>query len=102
MKGLLTMLEQPRNIEVIRGHTVRFNMDSKSAIGNLVHSGPVRSLTPLTQQAWKLFEEYQINPKFRWVRRDTDILKRVDVLSKKVYFFTTGRRSRETSQWSQM
>jgi hypothetical protein len=46
-------------------------------------------LAPLTQEAWTLFEQENITPSFRWVRRNTDELKRVDELSKKVVFALT-------------
>ena len=38
------------------------------------------------KKKWILFEKLNITPSFRWVRRETDELKRVDLLSKKVFF----------------
>ena len=65
---------------------VRFNLDSKGAIAYLIKSGPVVSLLPLTQEIWTILDDEKITPIFRWVRRDTNELKVVDSLSKKVVF----------------
>ena len=86
LTGLLLMMQNPSVVELIQSRTVRFNLDSKGAIVNLLKSGPVRNLSPLVQKAWNMFDELKIVPTFRWVRRDTDELKRVDLLSKKVSF----------------
>lgn len=86
IQGLILALSDTRIRGLISNHVVRFNMDSKAAIANLLHSGPVRTLTPLTQQVWKLFTTLNITPSFRWIPRSTDEISRVDILSKLVTF----------------
>ena len=86
LAGLIELLEHPNVLQFIEGKTVRFNMDSKCAIANLVHSGPVKVLSPLTQRVWSILDSMKINPVFRWVSRDTRELQRVDGLSKKGSF----------------
>jgi hypothetical protein len=86
LKGMWEVLSRSTVIDAIREKTVRFNMDSTSAVANLVHSGPVRELSPLVQNIWKVFRTEKIRPVFRWVRRETSGLSRVDELSKKVSF----------------
>jgi hypothetical protein len=82
------MFEMLRREELLTliGMTVRFNLDSKAAVSNLVRAGPVRELLPLVKQIWYLFEEKKITPVFRWVPRRDSPMRRVDELSKKVTF----------------
>ena len=86
LKGVILALENPLLSNLLSGKAVRFNLDSKCAIANLVHSGPVRDLSPLTQTIWRTFDQMQITPLFRWVPRETEELSRVDTLSKLVTF----------------
>ena len=77
------MLKHP-SVGLLRGRTVRFNVDSRAALANLMKSGPVRALAPLVQEAWTWFGLAQINPVFRWVSREDEALASVDSLSKRV------------------
>ena len=86
LQGVLHTLQDPQGVSLLQGKVVRFNMDSRSAIANLVHSGPVRKLCSLSETIWSTFEKLSITPLFRWVPRETDELSRVDTLSKLVTF----------------
>jgi hypothetical protein len=86
LQGFVLMLKDDQFTRYLKGRAVRFNMDSTSAIANLMHSGPVRSLSPLVQEAWFLLHTLKIEPTFTWVSRETKNLSRVDELSKRVSF----------------
>ena len=72
--------------KVLKGKVVRFNMDSRAAIANLVHSGPVSELGRLAQEIWKVLWGMDITPSFRWLSREVPQLVRVDAMSKEVSF----------------
>lgn len=84
--GLKQFISEPLAEVSMKGKVVRFNMDSKCAIANLLHAGPVQSLLPIVKEIWKIFEVYNTTPVFRWVSRETPGLRRVDDLSKRVSF----------------
>jgi hypothetical protein len=86
LKGFNEMLKCSEMSARLIGRSVRFNLDSRPAIANLLHSGPVQALAPLVQQAWRKFRELEIEPTFRWVSRETTQLSRVDLLSKRITF----------------
>lgn len=46
LQGFLLMLQHTDMILLLRGKTVRFNLDSQCAIANFLHSGPVQTLAP--------------------------------------------------------
>lgn len=86
LQGFIHMLEDPVFTLQLKGRAVRFNMDSRSAIANLIHSGPVKTLSPLVQKAWVLIHNLNIDPTFNWVSRETRSLAHVDELSKRTTF----------------
>src|SRR5262249_38251840 len=86
LAGFLASLSHHEITEIIEGKVGRVNIDSKCAIANLLHAGPVKTLTHLVQVVWRRFEELRIHPVFQWVPRETDGLRRVDELSKRISF----------------
>jgi len=86
--GLREFLKDPLAGFMI-GKVVRINMDSRCAIANLFHAGPVRILLPLVKDIWNILGENNITPIFRWVSRENRDLRRVDELSKCVNFSLT-------------
>lgn len=59
--------------------SVRFCLDSKPAIANLVKGGgPVRELSRAVKKAWGAFELLRITPSFQWVRRNALEMQVVD------------------------
>jgi hypothetical protein len=84
LQGFRLLLDDVNFGKLVQGRTTRFNMDSKGAVANLIHSGPVRELAPLVQSAWKKLEEMKVHPIFRWVSRETSQLSDADRLSKQV------------------
>ena len=46
LKGFVQMLKHPQVAPMLNGKTVRFNMDCKPALANLLKSGPVKALAP--------------------------------------------------------
>lgn len=83
--GLLKFLEDPLGGHM-KNKVVRFNMDSRCAIANLIHAGPVRELLPIVKKIWSVLDSNNVTPVFRWVSRETPNLRRVDELSKQVTF----------------
>ena len=85
--GLLTAISHHALLPSLTTKVVRFTMDSKSAICNLVRGGgPVTALRDLIKQLWNFFLSHKITPIFRWFRRDRIEMQFVDNLSKSVFF----------------
>jgi hypothetical protein len=85
--GLLQAILEPRMLPLLCNKIVRFTMDSKPAIANLVRGGgPVGALCFMVKQLWGVFLSHNINPLFRWFRRNSIEMEFVDKLSKSLTF----------------
>jgi hypothetical protein len=88
LSGLLGCSRHPVVKEWIRGKVVRWNLDSKPSVANLVKGGgPVLALCAVVKQLWLDWEALSVTPTFRWLPRETMEMRRVDEASKALSFW---------------
>ena len=88
LNGLLGCSRHPKVQALVRGKVVRWNLDSKPAVANLVKGGgPVMALCAVVKELWIEWEALAVNPTFRWLPRETMEMRRVDEASKALSFW---------------
>ena len=72
----------------LKGKVVRWNLDSKPSVANLVNGGgPVSALCTVVKQLWIEWDSLSITSTFRWLPRETIEMQRVDEASKALSFW---------------
>ena len=91
MRELSGLLGCSRHIAVrewLKGKVVRWNLDSKPAVGNLLNGGgPVPALCTVVKQLWVEWDLLGVTSTFRWLPRETLEMQRVDEASKALSFW---------------
>ncbi len=91
LRELSGLLECSRHSDVkewIRRKVVRWNLDSKPSVANLMNGGgPVMALCAVVKQLWIEWDALGITSTFRWLSRETMEMKRVDEASKALSFW---------------
>ena len=88
LNGLLGCSRHTAVREWLRGKVVRWNLDSKPAVANLINGGgPVSALCTVVKQLWVEWDLLSVTSTFRWLPRETLEMQRVDEASKALSFW---------------